>query len=90
MCTGALPVLLSSVSAAAARRHGDAACGTRRRRGVCSAPSECMFAIDDSTFAALNLLSLQVQFCLHAFSVDMAEHVRTARPNSTLVSLCYY
>ena len=63
--------------------------GMRRRRGVCSAPSECMFAIDDSTFAALNLLSLQVQFCLHAFSVDMAEHVRTARPNSTLVSLCY-
>ena len=70
----------------AATRH--AARGTWR--GVCSAPSECMFAIDDSTFAALNLLSLQVQFCLHAFSVDMAEHVRTARPNSTLVSLCYY
>ena len=64
--------------------------GGIRRRGVCSAPSECVFAIDDSTFAALNLLSLQVQFCLHAFSVDMAEHVRTARPNSTLVSLCYY
>ena len=62
----------------------------RQRRGVCSAPSECMFAIDDSTFAALNLLSLQVQFCLHAFSVDMAEHVRTARPNSTLVSLCFH
>ena len=64
--------------------------GMRRWRGVCSAPSECMFAIDDSTFAALNLLSLQVQFCLHAFSVDMAEHVRTARPNSTLVSLCFH
>ena len=80
------PVLSQCCRPSRRRRRGM----RRRQRGVCSAPSECVFAIDDSTFAALNLLSLQVQFCLHAFSVDMAEHVRTARPNSTLVSLCYY
>ena len=86
---GKMPTVHRCSPSVVVRLGGGAACGGILRRGVCSAPSECVFAIDDSTFAALNLLSLQVQFCLHAFSVDMAEHVRTARPNSTLVSLCY-